>query len=322
MQLPQVTDHPTLLTDCCSPISTSLIDSLISILPSKPHTTLSIGSGSGILEALILDKSQDIDLQAVEVAANVNKYLPEERVQVVSGTWALASSAKDAVTWMFVYPRNITLVSKYLREFGYGAIKSIIWIVVDGKGHLLGRLASIVAKQLLNGQKVVVVRCEALNISGEFFRAKLKYLAYLRKMTRYNPTRGGPFHFRAPSRIFYKTVRGMIPHKTARGAAAMERLKVFEGVPPPYDKKKRMVVPQALRVLRLKPGRKYCTVGRLSHEVGWKYQDVVARLEERRKVKGAAYYERKKAARRQLSEAQKNANVDQKVKSQLAEYGF
>src|ERR1700710_2664974 len=69
----------------------------------------------------------------------------------------------------------------------------------------------------------------------------------------------------------------MIPHKTARGAAAMERLKVFEGVPPPYDKKKRVVVPQALRILRLRPGRKYCTVGRLSHEVGWKYQDVVAR---------------------------------------------
>ena len=70
----------------------------------------------------------------------------------------------------------------------------------------------------------------------------------------------------------------MIPHKTPRGAAAMERLKVFEGVPPPYDKKKRVVVPQALRILRLKPGRKYCSVGRLSHEVGWKYQDVVARL--------------------------------------------
>jgi hypothetical protein len=90
-------------------------------------------------------------------------------------------------------------------------------------------------------------------------------------------TNSGPFHFRAPSRIFYKTVRGMIPHKTARGAAAMERLKVFEGIPPPYDKIKRMVVPQALRVLRLKPGRKYCTVGRLSHEVGWKYQGVVER---------------------------------------------
>ena len=129
----------------------------------------------------------------------------------------------------------------------------------------------------------------------------VKYHAYLRKMTRYNPTRGGkehsisprrrpasehthltqptgPFHFRAPSRVFYKVVRGMIPHKTTRGAKAMERLKVFEGVPPPYDKVKRVVVPQALRVLRLKPGRKYCTVGRLSHEVGWKYKDVVERL--------------------------------------------
>ena len=48
-------------------------------------------------------------------------------------------------------------------------------IVIDGKGHLLGRLASTVAKQLLNGQKIVVVRCEALNISGEFFRAKRMY---------------------------------------------------------------------------------------------------------------------------------------------------
>lgn len=86
----------------------------------------------------------------------------------------------------------------------------LVKVVIDGKGHLLGRLASTVAKQLLNGQKIVVVRCEALNISGEFFRAKrrlisseeikrrliclliiVKYLAYLRKMTRYNPTRGG-----------------------------------------------------------------------------------------------------------------------------------
>ncbi|KAJ2904412.1 hypothetical protein MKZ38_008085 [Zalerion maritima] len=195
-------------------------------------------------------------------------------------------------------------------------------VVIDGKDHLLGRLASIVAKQLLNGSKIVVVRCEDLNISGEFFRAKIKYHDYLRKMTRYNPTRGGPFHFRAPSRIFYKAVRGMIPHKTARGAAALERLKAFEGVPPPYDKCKKVVVPQALRVLRLQPGRKYCKVGRLSHEVGWKYKGVVERLEERRKVKGAAYYEKKKQALRQLAEAKKTASVPAKTAKALEAYGY
>jgi large subunit ribosomal protein L13Ae len=45
-------------------------------------------------------------------------------------------------------------------------------------------------------------------------------------------------------------------------------------------------------------------------------------LEERRKVKGAAYYERKKAARRQLAEAQKTANVDGKTKEQLTALGY
>ncbi|KAL7268517.1 60S ribosomal protein L16A [Rhizina undulata] len=191
-------------------------------------------------------------------------------------------------------------------------------VVIDAKGHLLGRLASIVAKQLLNGQKIVVVRCEDLNISGEFFRSKLKYHAYLRKATRFNKTRG-PFHFRAPSRIFYKAVRGMMAHKTARGQAALERLKVFEGIPPPYDHKKRMVVPQALRVLRLKPGRKYCTVGRLSHEVGWKYDDVVKRLEEKRKVKSEAYYARKKVAIRQQAVAKKAVTTNSE---ELAKLGY
>ncbi len=91
----------------------------------------------------------------------------------------------------------------------------------------MGRLASIVSKQP-NGQKSSLSD-EELNISGEFFRNKLKYHDYLRKATRYNKKKG-PFHFRAPSRILYKAIRGMIPHKTARGKAALERLKVFEGV--------------------------------------------------------------------------------------------
>jgi len=100
----------------------------------------------------------------------------------------------------------------------------------------------------------------------------------------------------------------------------MERLKVFEGVPPPYDKKKKMVVPQALRVLRLRPGRKYCSVGRLSKEVGWKYADVVSKLEERRKVKGAAYFARKKAQQRLIAGAKNTTttNADEELKS----YGY
>ena len=38
--------------------------------------------------------------------------------------------------------------------------------VIDGRDHLLGRLASVVAKELLAGQKIVIVRCDEMAISG------------------------------------------------------------------------------------------------------------------------------------------------------------
>lgn len=106
------------------------------------------------------------------------------------------------------------------------------------------------------------------------------------------------------------TCARMIPHKSKRGAAALARLKVYEGIPPPYDKIKRMVIPDALkwvflfnlfsslmfsrivisfavlvlpfphfsydfRVLRLQMGHKYCLMGQLSSEVGWNHYDTI-----------------------------------------------
>lgn len=178
------------------------------------------------------------------------------------------------------------------------------------------------SKTLLQGQRVVVVRCEGINISGNFYRNKLKYMSFLRKRMNTQPAKG-PFHFRAPSKIFWRTCRGMLPHKLARGKEALDRLKVFEGIPPPYDKQKRLVVPSALKVLRIKPRRKFCVLGRLSHEVGWKYQNVVATLEAKRKVKAAHYYQRKKVEIKLREKAK--TQVASKVSAQqqvIASYGY
>lgn len=92
-----------------------------------------------------------------------------------------------------------------------------------------------------------------------------------------------------------RSIRGMLPHKTRRGQCALARLKVFEGVPAPYDRKKRSVVPNALRVTRLRPGRKFCLLGRLSEEVGWGSRDMMKKLEDRRKVRALEFYAKKKA---------------------------
>jgi large subunit ribosomal protein L13Ae len=54
----------------------------------------------------------------------------------------------------------------------------------------------------------VLVRCEEISISGGLVRQKAKYERFLRKKHNTNPTRAGSWHYRAPSRIFWRTVRG------------------------------------------------------------------------------------------------------------------
>ena len=82
-----------------------------------------------------------------------------------------------------------------------------------------------------------------------------------------------------------------------------------------------MIVPEALRVTRLAPGRRYTNLGRLASEVGWKNKDLIARLEEKRKVKSEAYYQKKKAMNKLKAEAVKAADLSA-VAPILEKHGF
>ena len=161
-------------------------------------------------------------------------------------------------------------------------------IVVDGKDHLLGRLASYLAKQLLNGQRVVVVRCESICKSGSLFRNKVEWMEFLNKSATHNP-RKWFVHYRSPARTLWRTIRGMVSHKTPRGAAALGKLKVFDGMPAPYDTCKKQVITDALRVVRLKNHRAYCKLGDLMSQVGWKKASLVDTLEDRRRARAKVY---------------------------------
>ncbi|KAK3274655.1 ribosomal protein L13 [Cymbomonas tetramitiformis] len=179
-------------------------------------------------------------------------------------------------------------------------------VVIDARAHMYGRLASTVAKQLLIGQHVVIVRAEAVTMSGGLVRQKMKFSRFLRLRMNTKPSKG-PIHFRSPARILWRSIRGMIPHKTKRGASALERLKVFEGIPQPYDKMKRVVVPDALKILRMQSKHKFCTLGRLASEVGWKYGEVLGELEQKRLAESKEYYVAKKASKKAVADAQAGA---------------
>ena len=193
-------------------------------------------------------------------------------------------------------------------------------VVIDCRAHMLGRLASVIAKQLLNGQHVVATRTESITISGGLVRQKMKFSRFLRKRMNTNPKKG-PIHFRSPARILWRTVRGMIPHKTKRGMAALERFKSYEGVPPPYDKVKRAVVPDALKVLRLQTSHKFCTLDRLAGEVGWKHGETVKALEEKRIARASEYYATKKKGIQLKLKAEKNASAALKPLASTLNFG-
>lgn len=113
----------------------------------------------------------------------------------------------------------------------------------------------------------------------------------------------------------------MLPHKTPRGAVALSKLKVFDGIPNPFDRKKRVVVPDALKVLRMKSYRKFMKLGDLSKLAGWTKGDIIDTLEEKRKAKSHKFHERKM----KVADAKKAVVGNGDCKNfcaQLKKYGF
>lgn len=56
-----------------------------------------------------------------------------------------------------------------------------------------------------------------------------------------------------------------------------------------------MVVPEAIKVIRLRSDRNFCVLSNLAKEFGWNYGSLVERLEGQRKIKEQAFYAEKKA---------------------------
>jgi len=116
--------------------------------------------------------------------------------------------------------------------------------VFDAEGHILGRLAAIIAKDLLNGEEVRVVNATEAIITGK----KKMVMAKYRKMRELVHPRKGPFYPRRADRLFKRTVRGMLPIKKPRGREAYSRLKVYLGVPPELENNKKIRIKASMKI--------------------------------------------------------------------------
>ncbi|KAF2757886.1 hypothetical protein EJ05DRAFT_500411 [Pseudovirgaria hyperparasitica] len=137
-KLPDISDVPQKYSDCCLSISQILLDQVYSLVL-LPTTLLSIGSGTGLLEALLQKHHPELNVEGVEVrsASNLVQYLFTDALNTVSGTWDLSNRALEAGAWMFVYPREPKLIQQYLEHRSNGIVKLVMWLgpVVDWKDY-------------------------------------------------------------------------------------------------------------------------------------------------------------------------------------------
>ncbi len=131
--------------------------------------------------------------------------------------------------------------------------------VIDANGLVLGRAASIIAKKLLLGERVIVINAEKSVITGSKERILERFGA---KRERGDPIKG-PFYPLRPDRVFRRVVRGMLPRKKARGREALRRLKVYVGNPQNLEGEKMGKTVSEIKC-------KYMRLGEVCKLLGWK----------------------------------------------------
>ena len=138
-------------------------------------------------------------------------------------------------------------------------------IVVDATDHIAGRLASNVAKLLLQGNRVSIVNCENIMISGTRSNIIKEYRDFLEIASILHP-KHGPFHPRRPDTIITRMIRGMLPRKKPSGLTAHKRLRAYIGTPKelkPFDK----IQFEKAKITRASAN--YTTMADLDRTIGW-----------------------------------------------------
>ncbi len=134
-------------------------------------------------------------------------------------------------------------------------------VIIDAKGLILGRMASNVAKRLLEGEKVVILNAEKAAISGK----KQHIVTDAKTFLEVGHPRKGPYHPRRPDKIVSRTIRGMLPRRKPKGIQAFKRLRVYLGVPVEFEGKNIQTITEATAGKLKSP---YITVGELAKEIG------------------------------------------------------
>ncbi|MGI6589361.1 MAG: 50S ribosomal protein L13 [Candidatus Iainarchaeum sp.] len=113
-------------------------------------------------------------------------------------------------------------------------------MIVDAKDNVAGRLASKVAKALINGERVTVINAQDLVMVGNKKSILEKFSTRVDGAVKSNP-HYGPKYDRIPSKIFRRMVRNMLPTKKRAKERIIKQLRVFNATAKGMDSKEVIV---------------------------------------------------------------------------------
>jgi len=139
-------------------------------------------------------------------------------------------------------------------------------IVVDATNHIAGRLASNVAKLLMQGNRVSVVNCEKIMMSGTRSNQIKEQREFLEINSIIN-YKHGPVHYRRPDTLMAKMIRQMLPYdRKPSGKEAHQRLRTYIGSPQEIKSLEKI---QFQKALIRKTASNYTALGELCRIIGW-----------------------------------------------------
>jgi len=137
-------------------------------------------------------------------------------------------------------------------------------MIIDATNLILGRMATNVAKKVLEGDNIDIINCENVVLTGNRDQILARY-----KQRRYRgiPLKG-PYFPRYPDRLVRRAIRGMLPWTKTRGREAFKRVICHISIPDKFKDKKIETIAKAN--IEKVPNVKYITVKEICKTLGAK----------------------------------------------------
>jgi large subunit ribosomal protein L13 len=103
-------------------------------------------------------------------------------------------------------------------------------MIINAEGLVAGRLASNIAKKIIEGEQITIINAEKAILVGSYSAIIPKMRQRVDATVKSNP-HYGPKYDRIPSKMLRRMIKGMLPNKKKTAERLLKQLTIYNSVP-------------------------------------------------------------------------------------------